>query len=103
MRGPEFENSGPLKRLPQLLDIRERSSPLYLRRFASVGRAASLAFAGVLAFATVVAGFATPLTLTIVLAFARMFALFRISHCLKGDSGIARSTCGIGAHGHRPS
>jgi hypothetical protein len=73
-RGPEFENSGPFRTTAV--------SSLCLRWFASVSRAASLAFARVLAFATGVAGLATALALTVVLAFTRVFALFSISHGL---------------------
>jgi len=70
-------------------------SSLCLRWFASVSGAASLAFARVLAFATSVAGLAAALTLTIVLAFARVFTLFGISHGLEGDARIAQSARGI--------
>jgi hypothetical protein len=67
-----------------------------------LSRAASKTFAGVLAFATVVAGFAAALTLTLVLAFACVFALFSISHRLEGGACMARCACCIGTHGEGP-
>ena len=69
-----------------------------MRWFAPVSCAASLAFARVLAFATSVAGLATALALTIVLAFARVFTLFGISHGLEGDARITQRRRGIGTH-----
>ena len=62
-----------------------------------------MAFAGVLAFATVVAGFAAALTLALVLAFACVFAFFSISHRLEGDPSMARCARCIGTHGEGPS
>jgi hypothetical protein len=76
-----------------------RASLLNLRRFSSVGCATTLAFTGVLSFATGVAGLAPALALTFVLTFARMFALFSVSHCLKGDACMAGGARGVGAHG----
>jgi hypothetical protein len=95
MRGREFENSGPSH--TTLISL------LCLRCFASVSCAASLAFARVLAFATSVAGLATALALTIVLAFARVFTLFGISHGLKGDARITQRRHGVGTHSDGPS
>jgi hypothetical protein len=62
-----------------------------------------MTFAGVLTFATVVAGLAAALALTIVLAFASVFALFSISHRLEGDACMARRARCIGTHGEGPS
>jgi len=56
----------------------------------SVGCATNLGLAGVLSFATGIAGLAAALALTLVLAFARMFALFSVGQSLKGDAGMAR-------------
>jgi hypothetical protein len=95
MRGREFENSGPSH--TTLISL------LCLRCFASVSCAASLAFARVLAFATSVAGLATALALTIVLAFARVFTLFGISHGLKGGARITQRRHGVGTHSDGPS
>src|SRR5580704_6986102 len=75
------------------------ASLLNLRRFSSVGCTTTLAFAGILSFATGIAGLAPALALTFVLTFARMFALFSVSHCLKGDACMARRARGVGAHG----
>jgi hypothetical protein len=61
-----------------------------------------MAFAGVLAFTAVVARFAAALTLALVLAFASMFALFRVSHRLERDPCFARGTGCIGTHGKGP-
>ena len=61
-----------------------------MRRFTSVGRAASLTFAGVLGLASVVTGLTSALALTFVLAFTRVFALFSVSYCLERDTGFAR-------------
>ena len=94
IRGREFENSGP--------SHTTLISSLCLRWFASVSCAASLAFARVLAFATSVAGLATALTLTIVLAFARVFTLFGVSHRLERDARIAQRARGIGTHSDGP-
>src|SRR5258708_17717168 len=94
IRGREFENSGP--------SHTTAVSSLCLRWFASVRGAASLAFARVLAFATSVAGLATALTLTIVLAFARVFTLFGVSHRLERDARIAQRARCIGTHSDRP-
>lgn len=49
--------------------------------------ATALAFAGVLAFAAVVAGFATAFALAIIMSFAGMLSLF--SHLLNGNSWSA--------------
>jgi hypothetical protein len=62
-----------------------------------------MAFAGVLAFTTVVAGLAAALTLALVLAFACVFALFSISHRLEGDACMAGGARCIGTHGQGPS
>src|SRR5258707_9099621 len=97
--GAEYE-SGSLKTPAPSHTI--AVSSLCLRWFASVSGAASLAFARVLAFATSVAGLAAALTLTIVLAFARVFTLFGISHGLEGDARIAQSARGIGTHSDGP-
>ena len=65
-------------------------SSLCLRWLASVGGAASLAFARVLAFATSVARLATALALAVVLAFARVFTFFGIGHGLCRNARMAR-------------
>jgi hypothetical protein len=69
-----------------------------LRRLGFVGCATTLAFAGVLSFATGVAGLASALALTLVLTFARMFALFSVSHSLKGDTCMAGRASGVGTN-----
>jgi hypothetical protein len=68
-----------------------------------IGCATTLALAGVLAFATGVAGLASALALTLVLTFARMFALFSVSHSLKGDAYMAGRARSVGTHGEGPS
>jgi len=70
--------------------------------FAAVGRAASLALARILAFATSITGFAAALPLTIVLTFARVFTLFSVSYGLEGDARIAQRARGIGTHSDGP-
>jgi hypothetical protein len=62
-----------------------------------------MAFAGVLALATGVAGLATALPLALVLAFASVFALFSVSHRLERDPCFARGAGCIGTHGKGPS
>jgi hypothetical protein len=66
-------------------------------RLASVGCAASFAFAVV--FAPI---FATALALTVVLAFARVLGkglLFGVSHGLEGDARTVRCARGVGSRG----
>jgi hypothetical protein len=76
---------------------------LYCRWLASVGCATALAFAGVLAFTASVARLAPALPLTLVLTFARMFALFSVSHSLEGDACMAGRACSVGTYGEGPS
>jgi hypothetical protein len=61
-----------------------------------------VALAGVLAFATVVAGLASSLALTLILAFACVFTLFSIRHRLQGDACMARAARCIDTHGEGP-
>jgi hypothetical protein len=75
---------------------------LKLRWLSSVGCATTLAFAGILRFAPAVTGLASALTLTLVLTFARMFALFSISHSLKGDTCMAGRASGVGTNSEGP-
>ena len=76
---------------------------LKLRWLSSVGCATTLAFAGILRFAPGVTGLASALSLTLVLTFARMFALFSVSHCLKGDTCMAGRASGVCTNGEGPS
>jgi hypothetical protein len=76
---------------------------LYCRWLAPVGCATALAFAGVLAFTASVARLAPALPLTLVLTFARMFALFSVSHSLEGDACMAGRACSVGTYGEGPS
>jgi hypothetical protein len=60
------------------------------------GGTSTLAFAGVLALAPIVTGLAAALAFTFVLAFASVFALFSVGHCLQRDAGFSTSgACGI--------
>jgi len=66
-------------------------------RLASVGRAASLAFAGV--FARILA---TALALAVVLSFARVFgkgSFFSVSHSLEGNARMVGRARGVGTRG----
>ena len=81
-----------------------RSSLLCCRRLAPVRGAPALALTGVLGLTTSVARLAAALSLTFVLAFAPVFAFFRIvRQGLEGDPGFFRRARGIGSHGERPS
>jgi hypothetical protein len=82
---------------------RPKASSRYLRRLTSVRCAASLAFAGVLAFAPVITRLTPALTFTVVLAFAGVFTFFCVGHRLQGDAGIARGARRMDTHSERPS
>jgi hypothetical protein len=57
-------------------------------RLSSVGTATSFAFAGVLSLAAIITNVTTTLALTLVLAFAPVLALFRVSHRLQRAAGF---------------
>src|SRR5271169_5037029 len=77
---------------------------LCCRRLSPVSRAPTLALTGILALTASVARLAAALSLTFVLAFASMFAFFRIiRQGLEGDARFRRRACSIGAHGEGSS
>src|SRR5260370_15689917 len=63
-------------------------------RMAAVGRTAAFSFAGILAFAAVVARLATALAFTGVLAFAGVNVLF-LGHLTERDTGFAGRVGGM--------
>ena len=67
---------------------------------AAIGGAAAFAFAGVFAFATVVAGLATAFAFAGVLAFAGVNVLFfLIAHLAERDTSFAVCVGGMRLHG----
>jgi hypothetical protein len=82
----------------------EQASRSSLLRLAPVSGAPALTLTRVLGLTTAVARLAAALSLTFVLAFARVFAFFRIvRQGLEGDPRFFRRARGIGSHGERPS
>jgi hypothetical protein len=64
---------------------------------AAVGRTAALSFAGILAFAAVVAGLATALAFTGVLSFAgvNVLLVFLFAHLIERDASFAGCVGGM--------
>ena len=94
-------------RVFRLLTFTEQVSRLSLlccRRLAPVRGAPALALTGVFGLTTSVARLAAALSLTFVLAFAPVFAFFRIvRQGLEGDARFRRRACSIGAYGEGSS
>jgi len=67
---------------------RSATIPWRWSRLSSVGAATSFAFAGVLSLAAIITTVTATLALTLVLAFAPVLALFRVSHRLQRDAGF---------------
>ena len=69
---------------------------------AAVGRTAAFSFAGILAFAAVVAGLATALAFTGVLTFAGVNVLL-VAHLTERDTGFGGCVGGMRLHRKRPA
>lgn len=70
---------------------------------AAVGRAAAFSFAGILAFAAVVAGFATAFAFAGVITFTgvNVLLVFLVAHLAERDAGFAGHIGGVRLNGER--